>query len=156
MLSNLREIIPGTTDWPHFVRNESEQFEARAVMVEIQPSPSILLSGMAGTRLPIAVAHGEGRAEFVSTEAVQGASDSGLVAMQFVDNRGQVTEQYPANPNGSPAGLTAITNQSGRVTIMMPHPERVVRSVTNSWHPEHWGDDSPWMQMFYNARKWVG
>jgi len=156
MLSNLREIIPGTTEWPHFVRNESEQFEARTVMVEIQSSPSILLDGMAGTRMPIAVAHGEGRAEFASPEAVDRALSSGLVAMQFVNNRGSVTDQYPANPNGSPAGLTAITNQSGRVTIMMPHPERVVRSVTNSWHPEYWGEDSPWMQMFYNARRWVG
>lgn len=156
MLSNLREIIPGTANWPHFIRNQSEQFEARTVMVEIQSSPSVLLAGMAGSRLPIAVAHGEGRAEYASAEALQDALDSGLVAMQFVDSHGGATEQYPLNPNGSPSGLTALTNFSGRVTIMMPHPERVVRSVTNSWYPDNWGDDSPWMYMFHNARKWVG
>lgn len=156
MLSNLHEIIPGTENWPHFVRNQSEQFEARTVMVEILDSPSIMLNGMSGSRLPIAVAHGEGRAEFTSSEMKTNAHDSSAVAMQYVDNRGNSTEGYPFNPNGSPDGITSLTNKSGQVTIMMPHPERVVRSLTNSWHPDEWADDSPWMQMFHNARKWVG
>ena len=152
MLSNLHEIIPGTEHWPHFVRNESEQFEARTVLVEIQESASILLKGMAGSRLPIAVAHGEGRAEYVSDTSRRRSS----VVMKYVDNRGHTTTDYPFNPNGSPEGITGLTNSTGQVTIMMPHPERVVRTLTNSWHPDNWGDESPWMQMFHNARKWVG
>ena len=156
MLSNLHEIIPGTEHWPHFVKNESEQFEARTVLVEVQESASVLLKGMAGSRIPIAVAHGEGRAEYASLEALTASTESKSVAMKYVDNRGQVSTAYPYNPNGSPEGITGLTSASGRVTIMMPHPERVVRTLTNSWHPDNWGDEGPWMQMFHNARKWVG
>ncbi|BCE01106.1 phosphoribosylformylglycinamidine synthase [Marinicellulosiphila megalodicopiae] len=156
MLSNLAEIIPGTSQWPHFVKNESEQFESRTVMVEVQSSPSVFFSDMAGSKMPIAVAHGEGRAEFKSDAAQQAAIDSGLVAVNFVDNRGEKTTSYPLNPNGSADGITGLTNESGRVTIMMPHPERVFRSVTTSWAPDAWEEDGSWMRMFRNARKWVG
>ncbi|MCJ8311765.1 MAG: phosphoribosylformylglycinamidine synthase [Saccharospirillaceae bacterium] len=155
MLSNLAEIIPGTTQWPHFVKNESEQFESRTVMVEVQSSPSVFFSDMAGSKMPIAVAHGEGRAEFKSAAAQQAAIDSGLIAVNFVDNRGEKTTTYPSNPNGSAMGITGLTNESGRVTIMMPHPERVFRAVTTSWAPEAWEEDGSWMRMFRNARKWV-
>lgn len=155
MLSNLHEIIPGTDHWPHFVRNESEQFEARTVMVKVQDSPSIFLRGMAGSRLPIAVAHGEGRAEYADSAAVQAALDSGTVALRWVDNYGKHTEQYPYNPNGSPKGITGLCSADGRVTIMMPHPERVFRSVTNSWAPAEWEEDGAWLRMFRNARVWV-
>ena len=156
MMSNLKTLIPGTELWPHFVRNKSERFEARFSLVEIQQSPSLFFSGMAGSRMPIAVSHGEGHAEFVSNEALVKANHSGIVAMRFVDNFGKVTEQYPANPNGSPAGITALTSTDGRVSIMMPHPERVFRTVANSWHPDDWQEDSPWMRMFRNARVWLG
>lgn len=155
MLSNLHELIPGTDHWPHFVRNHSEQFEARFSVVEIQDSPSIMLTGMAGSRLPIAVAHGEGRAEFKSESHLDKLDSSGLVAMRYVDNWGSVSETYPANPNGSPRGITGISSDDGRVTIMMPHPERVYRTVQMSWHPDDWCDDSPWLRMFRNARVWV-
>ncbi|NVJ61302.1 MAG: phosphoribosylformylglycinamidine synthase [Gammaproteobacteria bacterium] len=156
MLSNLKELIPGTDHWPHFVRNKSEQFEARFAMVKVEPSPSIFLTGMEGSELPIAVSHGEGRAEFSSSVAAKTTNESGLIAARFIDNYGQQAEQYPANPNGSPYGITALTNESGRVTIMMPHPERVQRSVQNSWSPSEWGEDGPWARMFRNARRWVG
>ncbi|MBV2129426.1 phosphoribosylformylglycinamidine synthase [Arsukibacterium indicum] len=156
MMSNLKTLIPGAELWPHFVRNKSERFEARFSLVEIQQSPSLFFSGMAGSRMPIAVSHGEGHAEFVSSEALAKANHSGTVAMRFVDNFGKVTEQYPANPNGSPAGITALTTTDGRVSIMMPHPERVFRTVANSWHPDEWQEDSPWMRMFRNARVWLG
>ncbi|KAF1068722.1 MAG: Phosphoribosylformylglycinamidine synthase [Pseudomonas citronellolis] len=156
MLSNLHELIPGTEFWPHFVRNRSEQFEARVAMVQIQESQSIFLQGMAGSRLPIAIAHGEGHAEFESAEALLEADLSGTVAMRFVDNHGKVTDAYPANPNGSPRGITGLTNRDGRVTIMMPHPERVFRAVQNSWRPDEWQEDGGWMRMFRNARVWVG
>ena len=155
MLSNLHELIPGAEVWPHFVRNASEQFEARTVLVEVLQSPSLFLQGMAGSRLPIAVAHGEGRAEF-GAGGGQAAEDAGLVAMRFVDHYARTTEVYPFNPNGSPAGVTGFTTPDGRVTIMMPHPERVFRSVTNSWYPGDWGEDGPWLRMFRNARVWVG
>ncbi len=154
MMSNLHEIIPGAQAWPHFVRNRSEQFEARFVMVEVQDSPSLIFSGMAGSRMPIAVAHGEGYAEF--DNARQLAEVQPLVALRFVDNRGCVTETYPLNPNGSPEGITGLTTPDGRFTILMPHPERVFRTVQHSWHPDGWGEDGPWMRMFRNARKWVG
>ncbi len=154
MLSNLKELIPGTEHWPHFVRNRSEQFEARFVMVEVTDSPSVLLEGMAGSRMPIAVAHGEGRAEFADPTQLEAVA--GQVALRYIENDGQVAVRYPANPNGSPEGITGLCNADGRVTIMMPHPERVVRSVTNSWHPDDWGEDSPWMRLFRNARRWVG
>ncbi len=151
MLSNLKELIPGAAHWPRFVRNRSEQFEARFVMVEVAESPSILLAGMAGSRLPIAVAHGEGRAEYARPEDMAKG-----VALRYIENSGEVAERYPANPNGSPAGITGLTTDDGRVTIMMPHPERVVRTVQNSWHPDGWGEDGPWMRLFRNARAWVG
>jgi phosphoribosylformylglycinamidine synthase len=156
MLSNLHELIPGTEHWPHFVRNESEQFEARVAMVEVQESPSILLKGMAGSRMPIAVAHGEGRAEFTEASAIDALTQSAGVALRYVDNSGQVTQRYPFNPNGSPQGISGITNQDGRVTLMMPHPERVFRAVQNSWYPDDWSEDGAWMRMFRNARVWVG
>ncbi|UPQ81882.1 phosphoribosylformylglycinamidine synthase [Pseudomonas knackmussii] len=155
MLSNLHELVPGSESWPHFVRNRSEQFEARVAMVQIQDSPSIFLQGMAGSRLPIAIAHGEGHAEFESEEALLEADLSGTVALRYVDNHGKVTERYPANPGGSPRGITGLTTRDGRVTIMMPHPERVFRAVTNSWRPDDWQEDGGWMRMFRNARVWV-
>ncbi len=155
MMSNLHELIPGTENWPHFVRNRSEQFEARVAMVQVQDSPSILLQGMAGSRMPIAIAHGEGHAEFASEEALLQADLSGTVALRYIDNHGKVTERYPANPNGSPRGITGLTSRDGRVTIMMPHPERVVRAVTNSWRPDEWREDGGWMRLFRNARVWV-
>jgi phosphoribosylformylglycinamidine synthase len=155
MMSNLHELIPGSDFWPHFVRNRSEQFEARVAMVQIQESASIFLQGMAGSRMPIAIAHGEGHAEFESEEALLEADLSGCVAMRFIDNHGKVTESYPANPNGSPRGITGLTSRDGRVTIMMPHPERVFRAVQNSWKPDDWQEDAGWMRMFRNARVWV-
>ena len=154
MMSNLRDLVPGAQAWPHFVRNRSEQFEARFVLLEVQRSPSLFFDGMAGSRLPVAVAHGEGYAEFPDAQA-RGAAEP-LVALRFVDNRGAVTEAYPYNPNGSPAGITGLTTPDGRFTILMPHPERVFRTVQNSWHPAGWGEDGPWLRMFRNARKWVG
>ena len=156
MLSNLKEIIPGSQAWPRFVQNKSERFEARFSLVEIQENPSIFFDGMAGSRMPIAVSHGEGRTEFSSDDAIDAANESGTVAMRYVDNYGHITETYPANPNGSPEGITALTTTDGRVTIMMPHPERVFRTVANSWHPDEWQEDSPWVRMFRNARKFIG
>jgi len=155
MMSNLHELIPGTEFWPHFVRNRSEQFEARVAMVQVQESASIFLRGMAGSRMPIAIAHGEGHAEFENEEALLEADLSGCVAMRFIDNHGKVTETYPANPNGSPRGITGLTSRDGRVTIMMPHPERVFRAVQNSWKPDDWQEDAGWLRMFRNARVWV-
>ena len=155
MMSNLHELIPGSESWPHFVRNRSEQFEARVAMVQVQESPSIFLQGMTGSRLPIAIAHGEGHAEFENEAALLEADLSGTVALRYIDNHGKVTERYPANPNGSPRGITGLTTRDGRVTIMMPHPERVFRAVTNSWRPDEWQEDGGWMRMFRNARVWV-
>ncbi|WP_319240485.1 phosphoribosylformylglycinamidine synthase [uncultured Propionivibrio sp.] len=152
MMSALKDLIPGAEAWPRFERNRVEQFEARFTMVEIPDSPSLFFAGMAGSRMPIVVSHGEGRAEFESAAQQAGA----LVAMRYLDNAGRVTEVYPYNPNGSPAGITGVTTADGRFTIMMPHPERVFRTVQMSWHPESLGEDSPWMRMFRNARRWVG
>ena len=152
MMSNLHEIVPGSAAWPHFVRNRSEQFEARFVMVEVTDSPSVFFSGMAGSRLPVVVAHGEGYAEF-SSDAQRAQA---TVSMRFVDNRGAPTEIYPFNPNGSVQGITGLTTADGRFTIMMPHPERVFRAVQNSWAPAEWRGDGPWLRMFLNARRWVG
>lgn len=152
MLSQLKELIPGSDHWPRFERNLSEQFEARFSLVEIVESPSVLLQGMAGSVMPIAVAHGEGRADFSET----GSQADALVAMRYVDHTGVATESYPQNPNGSPEGITSLTTTDGRVTIMMPHPERVTRTVQHSWHPDDWGKDGPWLRLFHNARKWVG
>jgi phosphoribosylformylglycinamidine synthase len=153
MMSNLHELVPGADCWPHFVRNTSEQFEARLVMVEVARSPSLFFAGMEGSRLPVVVAHGEGRAEFASPEQQRRAEP--LVAMRFVDSHGRATESYPANPNGSTRGVTGLTTPDGRFTILMPHPERVFRTVQMSWHPPEWGEDSPWMTMFRNARRWA-
>ncbi|MGB1090859.1 MAG: phosphoribosylformylglycinamidine synthase [Oceanobacter sp.] len=158
MLSNLHELIPGAEHWPHFVRNMSEQFEARVAMVEVQESDSVFFAGMAGSRMPIAVAHGEGRAEFGSEDDIAELS-AGQIALRYVDNYGKVTEQYPLNPNGSPQGITGLTANDGRVTIMMPHPERVFRAIQNSYVPagpkgEKWDEDGAWMRMFRNARVW--
>ena len=154
MLAALAELIPGAASWPRFRRNRSEQFEGRLSMVEILPSKSLFLAGMEGSLLPIAVAHGEGRADFGS--AADEAAARGQVAMRFVDNRGRVALRYPANPNGSPGGAAGYTSDDGRVTILMPHPERVYRAVQNSWRPASAGEDSGWMRIFRNARAWVG
>lgn len=157
MMSNLHEIIPGTESWPRFKRNVSEQFEARFVMVEIQPSPSLFFDGMAGSRMPITVAHGEGKVEFSSSQPDNAAA---LVTVRFVNNHGQVTEQYPYNPNGSLQGITGLTTPDGRFNVLMPHPERVFRVAQHSWYPESLKsdatEDGPWMRLFRNARKWVG
>lgn len=153
MMSNLHELIPGAECWPHFVRNRSEQFEARFVMLEVQQSPSLFFEDMAGSHIPVAVAHGEGYAEFADAAALAAAQP--LVALRFVDNRGAVTEQYPLNSNGSPQGITGMTTADGRFTILMPHPERVFRTAQNSWHPARWGEDGPWLRMFRNARRAV-
>jgi phosphoribosylformylglycinamidine synthase len=147
MMGALRELIPGAGGWPLFVRNRSEQFEARLVMVEIVESPSILFAGMAGSRMPIATAHGEGRPN---------SENPSIVCMRYVDNRGKPTQLYPCNPSGSPGGITGLTTPDGRFTIVMPHPERVFRNVQMSWSPPGAPEDSPWMQLFYNARRWVG
>ncbi|MFV0595699.1 phosphoribosylformylglycinamidine synthase, partial [Shewanella sp.] len=156
MLSNLKEIIPGSEHWPRFVRNRSERFEARFSLVEVQQSPSLFFLGLAGSRMPIAVSHGEGHAEFANAQALALAEASGTIALRFVNGKGEIATQYPQNPNGSPNGLTGICTTDGRVTLMMPHPERVFRTVANSWHPDNWGEDSPWMRMFRNARVNLG
>jgi phosphoribosylformylglycinamidine synthase len=151
MMAHLAPIIPGAQDWPSFQRNRSEQFEARVVMVEIPPSPSILLAGMAGSKLPVVVSHGEGRAEFAT-----GQGDKALAAMRYIDNRGATATTYPFNPNGSPDGIAGVTTTDGRFTIMMPHPERTFRSVQMSWQPPGLGEDAPWLAMFRNARRYIG
>ena len=151
MLAALKEIIPGAEGWPSFERNASEQYEARLVTLEVVDSPSLFFKGMAGSRIPVAVAHGEGRAEFAKGSDARRTT----VSLRYVDNYGRATEAYPLNPNGSPGGLAGITAADGRVTALMPHPERVFRSVQMSWAPREWGEDSPWMRMFRNARVWV-
>ncbi len=155
MFSQLRNMIPGAKHWPAFYRNQSEQFEARVAMVEIMESPSIMLQGMAGSKLPIAVAHGEGRAAFQQPIKPEDVISNGFASMRYIDNHGNPTQHYPENPNGSELGITGLCSTDGRFTIMMPHPERVIRTVTNSWHPDDWEEDSPWIRMFRNARTWV-
>jgi len=155
MLAALRELIPGTQAWPRFVRNRSDQFEARLSLVEVEESPSILLRGMEGSRIPVVVSHGEGRARFDSDAQLEQCS-AGLTTLRFVDNNGSVTDTYPYNPNGSPRGITGLCNSDGRVTIMMPHPERVFRTSQMSWHPADWEFFSPWMRVFDNARSFIG
>jgi phosphoribosylformylglycinamidine synthase len=152
MMSNLKALIPGADLWPRFVRNVSERFEARFSLVEVFDSPSLLLQGMAGSRLPIVVSHGEGLTEMKDEQHLLQLQASHLVGLRYVDNLGRITERYPANPNGSPAGITCVTTLDGRATIMMPHPERVFRTVSHSWHPDGWGEDGPWMRIFRNAR----
>jgi phosphoribosylformylglycinamidine synthase len=149
MLSNLKELIPGAAKWPHFVQNKSDRFEARFSLVKIEPSKSIFFTGMVGSQMPIAVAHGEGRAEFSNDIPAD------QVAARFVDHFGEVAEEYPLNPNGSPEGITSLCSEDGRVTIMMPHPERVFRAVQHSWAPDSWQENGPWLKMFKNAHKWV-
>jgi len=155
MLADLADLLPGAAGWPRFVRNRSERFEARVAMLRIEPGPSILLRDMIGSRIPVALAHGEGRAE-VDAAQLTALESAGLVAARYVDGRGAVATRYPANPNGSPGGIAALTNRDGRITILMPHPERVFRTAQMSWHPPEWGEDSPWMQLFYSARTWLG
>jgi phosphoribosylformylglycinamidine synthase len=155
MLSQLKHLIPGANHWPHFYNNLSEQFEARVAMVEVMDSPSIFLQGMQGSKMPIPVAHGEGRTVF-SDNNEKRALEANLVSLRYVDNTGQATEHYPENPNGSSQGITGLTSEDGRFSIMMPHPERTFRTVTNSWHPDDWNEDGAWMRMFRNARVWVG
>jgi phosphoribosylformylglycinamidine synthase len=159
MMSNLASLIPGAKAWPKFTRNQSEQYEARLVMVEILQSPSLFFSGMSGSHLPIAVAHGEGFANFKHQGNARKIEQDQLAAMRFIDHHGQATERYPFNPNGSPLGLTSVTTADGRFTVMMPHPERVFRNVQMSWYPKEWNQTqdgaSPWLRMFRNARVWV-
>lgn len=151
MLAHLRELIPGAEAWPRFVRNRSEQFEGRLSLVEVLDSPSVLLAGMAGSRLPLAVAHGEGRVDFAA-----GDPQAARPVLRYIDGAGRPAERYPANPNGSAGGLTGFTSDDGRATILMPHPERVFRTVQHSWHPPEWGEAGPWLRMFRNARAWLG
>jgi len=156
LLADLKSLIPGADCWPVFKPNRSEQFEARFSLVTIPPSPSIFFQGMAGSCLPVAVAHGEGRAEFADETDLNRAEREQLIALRFVDNHYQVTERYPSNPSGSINGITGLTTPDGRVLIVMPHPERVFRTQQNSWHPNDWDSDAPWLRLFQNARRWVG
>jgi phosphoribosylformylglycinamidine synthase len=149
MISNLLSIIPGSPAWPSFEKNTSEQFEARLTGVKISNSKSIFFSGMEGSIMPIAIAHGEGKARFDSKTKITS------IAMQYVDYSGDPSKVYPHNPNGSENSAAGICDESGRITIMMPHPERVFRTVQNSWHPNEWQERSPWLRMFENARKWI-
>ena len=155
MMSNLHSLIPGTDHWPHFGRNVSEQFEARFSLVRIDETPSVLLQGMAGSYMPVAIAHGEGRAEFSDQEHFQSCHSGGLVSLRYLDNNLQQATNYPFNPNGSAGAIASVTSSDGRATIMMPHPERVFRTVTNSWAPKNWGEDGGWLRMFRNARVFV-
>ena len=156
MLSQLKHMIPGASHWPSFYRNHSEQFEARVSMVEVTESASVFLKGMEGSKLPIAVAHGEGRAVFDEGVSTAKLMSDNQVALRYIDASGEPTQHYPENPNGSADAITGLCSDDGRVTIMMPHPERVSRAVTNSWHPDDWDEDGAWMRMFRNARVWVG
>ncbi|MGD8976431.1 MAG: phosphoribosylformylglycinamidine synthase [Gammaproteobacteria bacterium] len=156
MMAALKDLVPGASHWPRFVGNRSEQFEARLSLVEVGPTPSMFLQGMQGSVLPIVVSHGEGRAEFADADHHQRCLESGTVALSYVDNYGKTASTYPANPNGSPDGIAGLSSQDGRVTIAMPHPERVFRTVQHSWHPGGWGEDGPWMRLWRNARAWLG
>jgi phosphoribosylformylglycinamidine synthase len=161
MMSQLTDIIPGSAHWPRFLRNRSEQFEARVSVMEILKSPSLFLADMVGSRLPVAVAHGEGRSTFDTDPQANHAKaadtiERQLACLRYVDGHGKIAQRYPDNPNGSVLGLAGFCSEDGRFTIMMPHPERVFRTVQHSWHPKDWAENSPWMQMFYNARKWLG
>jgi phosphoribosylformylglycinamidine synthase len=151
MLAQLKGLIPGAEHGPRFLRNRSEQFEARLSLVEVVESPSLFFRDMVGWRIPIVVSHGEGRAQFDAPEHQVQAK----VTLRFIDGHGQVADRYPANPNGSPGGISGLTSADGRSTLLMPHPERVHRSVQMSWHPAEWGEASPWMRLFHNARAWL-
>ncbi len=153
MMSNIKEIIPGADYWPKFIKNESEQFEARFLMVEIEKNNSLFFDGMIGSFLPVVVSHGEGRAKFASEEQLKLTLSSNLICLKYVDNYHKGTLLYPMNPNGSPNGITGLTSSNGRVSIMMPHPERVFRTDQNSWHPKEWENFGPWYRMFANANK---
>jgi phosphoribosylformylglycinamidine synthase len=155
MMSNLRALIPGTDHWPRFVKNKSEQFEARLAMVEVLPSASLFFNGMSASKMPIAVAHGEGFTEFSSKAAVNDVLERKLVTLRFIDHASNPTEQYPFNPNGSPLGITGLTNTDGRFSIMMPHPERVIRQVQNTWQTCGLDENSAWLRMFQNARRMI-
>ena len=155
MMSNLKDIIPGAEHWPKFVRNQSEQYEARLAQVQITESPSVLLKGMAGSVLPIVVSHGEGRASYAAASDVDAVLAANKASLRYVDQGHNATETYPMNPNGAPLGLNGFTSADGRVLIMMPHPERVYRAEQFSYKPDDW-DVSPWLQLFQNAREWVG
>ena len=155
MVSNLKDLIPGAKHWPRFVQNLSERFEARFCTLKVEDTPAVLLKGMAGSVLPIAVAHGEGRAEFASRESAEACLKTGLVALRYVDGKHEYTERYPLNPNGSPFGINGLCSEDGRAMVMMPHPERVFRTCQYSWHPAEWGEDGPWMQLFRNGRIFV-
>jgi phosphoribosylformylglycinamidine synthase len=155
MFAALKDIVPGAVHWPAFRRNKVEQFEARWTMVEVTESRSLFFAGMAGSRLPVAVAHGEGRPEFVAAADLGALRDGSQLALRFVDNHGRVATRYPQNPNGAPEGITGICNADGRVTILMPHPERTVAGNVGSWWPQQWDGKTPWFQLFVNARNWV-
>ena len=155
MMSNLKELIPGAELWPRFVRNLSEQFEARVALVQVPRSPSILFAGMAGSHMPVVVAHGEGRTEFADAAQLHALQADDQVALQYVDHHLNIAERYPANPNGSPAGIAGVASRDGRVTLLMPHPERVFRAVQNSWRPDDWREDGAWLRIFRNARVWL-
>ena len=154
MIASLKDIIPGAESWPTFIRNRSDQFEARFSLVKIEETRSIFFSEMAGSVLPIVTSHGEGRASF-SSDASMELSNQESTVFRYIDNFGNIAETYPANPNGSPNGIAGLTNKDGRVTIMMPHPERVFRTVQNSWHPSEWKENSPWQKLFNNAYNWT-
>jgi phosphoribosylformylglycinamidine synthase len=154
MMAQVKQLIPGAEHWPRFVRNRSEQFEARWVPVRVTDSPSMFFAGMAGSTMPVVVAHGEGRVRFDEAAALEAAR--GLIALQYVGTDGLATEGFPFNPNGSPLGIAALTTGNGRFTIMMPHPERCVRGIQNTWRPVTSDRVSPWRRMFANARAAIG
>lgn len=156
MMATMRDLIPGAELWPRFVTNRSERFEARYVQVKVAKSPSVFFAGMEDSSMPIVVSHGEGRAEFRDEAHLKALEQASLVALRYVDHKGEITERYPMNPNGSPDGITSVTTPDGRFTVMMPHPERVVRTISNSYHPDNAGDFSPWLRLFLNARKFIG
>jgi phosphoribosylformylglycinamidine synthase len=156
MISNLRDLVPGSAHWPRFVRNLSEQYEARVALVRVERSPSVLLAGMEGSLIPIVTAHGEGQAEFADVSELDSLEAKHGVALRYVDTRGRQTQRFPANPNGSAGAVASVCSEDGRVTITMPHPERVFRTVQHSWAPAEWGEDSAWMRLFRNARVWLG
>jgi phosphoribosylformylglycinamidine synthase len=156
MLAALKELIPGAAGWPRFVRNRSEQYEARLVLAQVPSSSSVLFAGMHGSVLPVVCSHGEGLAEFGADASAERLLEEGGVSLRFVDHRDRPTERYPYNPNGSPAGIAGVCSADGRVTALMPHPERVFRTVQHSWAPREWGEDGGWMRLFRNARVFVG